>query len=122
MAVRKVQTWEQNYVRKNPNTQPKEKVHKKRMGNKGRENIVCFFTSVFLLAASFLVTFSSTTDTLNRDVQTLENKVDDQKIKIEALEFEKKELQRPERIIQKAKENGLNIKNSKVKSVDVFKK
>ncbi|TXL67593.1 cell division protein FtsL [Cerasibacillus terrae] len=122
MAVRKVQTWEQNYVRKNPNTQPKEKVHKKGWVTKGEKILYVFFTSVFLLAASFLVTFSSTTDTLNRDVQTLENKVDDQKIKIEALEFEKKELQRPERIIQKAKENGLNIKNSKVKSVDVFKK
>lgn len=122
MAVRKVQTWEQNYVRKNPNTQPKEKVHKKGWVTKGEKILYVFFTSVFLLAASFLVTFSSTTDTLNRDVQTLENKVDDQKIKNEALEFEKKELQRPERIIQKAKENGLNIKNSKVKSVDVFKK
>ncbi|MDY0408101.1 hypothetical protein [Paracerasibacillus soli] len=62
-----------------------------------------------------MVLYSSTTDSLNRKLQTLEHQVQQQEVKNAGLQFEIKELSRPERIIKKAKESGLTIQNAEIK-------
>ena len=66
----------------------------------------------FLLLQEFIwFRFHHTTDTLNRELQTLEANVQQQKVENETLKFEMKELSKPERIIKIAKENGLKIQD-----------
>lgn len=120
MAVKQIKTWEQNYTRQLPKTEPKVVIRRKGWVTKGEKILYAFFAVIFLLFAGYMVSYAASTDTLNREIQTLETKVQDQKLKIASLEFEVKELQRPERIIKKAKEKGFNIQNSEVKHANGF--
>jgi|SRR5699024_481235 len=81
------------------------------------EKILYSVLGVLLIAFSYyMVTFSSTTDSLNREIQALENDIELKQIQNENLTFEIKELSRPERIKAIAEKHGLEIQNTKVKS------
>ena len=67
-----------------------------------------------------MVSYSSTTDTLNREIQSMENSIVDQQVINEGLVFEIKDLSRPERITQIARENGFTIQAAEVKHANAF--
>lgn len=80
------------------------------------EKMLYSLVGVFLLIAGyFIVSYSSSTDTLNRELQSLEGKIEEQKVVNESLLFEVKELSKPERITKVAKENGLKIEDGEIK-------
>lgn len=81
------------------------------------EKILYSFFGILLIGICFyLVSFSSTTDSLNREMQTLQRDIEVKQIQNETLTFEIKELSRPERIKAIAEKHGLEIQNTKVKS------
>lgn len=91
------------------------KVHKQGWVTKGEKILYALVGSFLILAGFFIVSFSSSTDQINREVQSLEKTVQNQKVENEGLMFEIKELSRPERITKIAKENGLKIEDAEVK-------
>ena len=91
------------------------RVKKKAWITKGEKVIYAFFGVLLLCIGIYMVSFSSSTDKLNRELQTLEHQVDQQQLQNESLYFEVKELSKPERIKRIAKENGLKIQDAKVK-------
>lgn len=123
MSAEQLRSWRQYNPHPRPNQENnvKVKVHRKTGWITKGEKII--YSTVFLLLISFgilIVTYSSSTDSLNRDLQTLEQTVKAQQIKNEGLLFEKKELSRPERIISIAKEKGLKIQDAEVKQAQVL--
>lgn len=102
-----------------PSTEPKKKivVKVKRRGwvTRGEKIIYSFFAVGLIFACLYIVSYASKLDTLNREVQQLEQQVHNQKLENEALYFEVSELSSPERIIQIARENGLKVQDVKVK-------
>lgn len=100
--------------RPEPKKQIKVKVRQKGWITKG-EKFLYSAIGVILVAASFyLVSYASINDSLNRDVQSLEETIVSQQKTNNVLMFEIKELSKPDRIIEIAKDNGLKI-NSEVK-------
>src|SRR5699024_78663 len=82
---------------------------------KGEKYIYIFFSLILVLFSAYIVFYSSQTDTMNRELQTYEATVEDQKLINEGLTFEVKELSQPERIKKIAKENDLKNKYNKKK-------
>lgn len=112
-----------NHARKweysRPATTPQKKQVKVKVRTTGwitkGEKIIYTFVGACLIASSFyIVSYASTNDALNREIQSLEQKIEDQQIQNELLFFEKQELSKPERIIKIARDNGLKI-DTKVK-------
>ena len=93
-------------------------VHKKKWVSTGEKALYTLVSSLAVAASIFIVSYSSSIDGLNRDIQNLEGNISDQKVVNENLQFEIKELSDPERILKIAKENGLKIRQSKVKQAD----
>lgn len=91
------------------------KVRKSTWLTKGEKVIWSFFAFVLILASMYIVSYSSTTDTLNREVLDLEKQVQAQHLDNETLLVEISELSKPERITKIAKENGLTIQDAQVK-------
>lgn len=104
-------------------TQPTKQEHKKVVVKvrskswltKGEKIIYAFLCGLIILSGVFIVSFSSTTDTLNRDMQSLNEKVHQQQVENENLIYEVRELSKPSRITKIAKENGLKIQDTQVK-------
>ncbi|MUV36228.1 Cell division protein FtsL [Lentibacillus sp. JNUCC-1] len=120
MNTSHARSWEKSYIP--AASQPKTVVKVKESGwiTKG-EKLIYGFASVCLIVASiFIVSYSSSMDSLNRDVQSLERKISVQQTTNENLQFEKQELTRPERITQIAREHGLTIQNAEVKQANLM--
>ncbi|WP_181348921.1 cell division protein FtsL [Thalassobacillus sp. CUG 92003] len=98
----------------------KVKVHKKRWITPGEKLLYAVSTSIVIAASVLMVQFTSATDTLNRDVQKLEQKIEAQQAQNETLQYEEKELSNPDRILRIAKENGLKIQNAQVKQANAI--
>src|SRR5690625_2374758 len=116
MNTNHARNWQHDYAQEQK--QQKKvviRVRKKSWLTKGEKVIYAFFGVVLILAGLYIVSYSSQTDSLNRSVQSLEQQVQQQKIENESLLFEVSELSKPERIIKIAKENGLQIQDTKVK-------
>jgi cell division protein FtsL len=117
------------YARKLDQYQPQEvqrkevqvQVPKKQWITKGEKVIYSFFTVVAVIASVFVVSFSSSLDSINRDIQNLETKVEEQKLSNDTLKAEVKSLSEPSRIIEVAKANGLSIKNSQVEQANLVR-
>src|SRR5699024_10822097 len=82
---------------------------------KGEKVIYAFLCAAIIACGMFIVSYASTTDTLNRETQTLNDEVNAQKVENENLLFEVRELSKPERITKVAKDNGLEIQEAQVK-------
>src|SRR5690625_1324376 len=109
MGVKHARSWEHSAV---PHPQIKEKqvvvkIRKQGWITKGEKILYSIVGACLILAALFIVSYSSSTDTLNRELQTLEQTVQNQQVTNESLLFEVRELSRPERITKIAKDNGL---------------
>lgn len=96
--------------------QVKVKVHKKKQWiSTGEKFLYSIGTTAVLATSLFFVQFSSSTDTLNRDIRSLEQDISKQESVNENLAYQVKELSNPDRILEIAKQNGLNIQNAEVK-------
>lgn len=119
MNTNHARNWQTNHTRPTPSEQQQKKVvvkvKSKSWLTKGEKIIYAFLCAVMIISGIFIVNFSSTTDNLNRDMQTLNEKVNQQKVENEGLVFEVKELSKPERITSIAKKNGLKIQDAEVK-------
>lgn len=83
------------------------------------EKIIYTFISVCIVVAGFLiVSYSSSVDSLNREVQSLEKVIESQQLTNQSLEFERKELSKPERIRKIAEEHGLKVQGTKIKRAE----
>lgn len=117
MSVEYARNFQQLNPKQLPKQEPKTKVKIKRTGwiTKGEKVLYTFMCMCLLAFGVFIVSYSSSTDSLNREVQTLEKQVNDQLVINEGLNFEKKSLSRPERILEIAKEKGLKVQGTEVK-------
>lgn len=115
MSAHRARNWQTN---PSPNPSPKKvsvKVKKQGWVTKGEKVIYAFIAVLFIVTSVSMVSLSSSTDTINRELQQLETTVQKQRITNEGLAFEVKELSRPERIISIAENHGLKIQNAEVK-------
>ncbi|MFD2760544.1 cell division protein FtsL [Lentibacillus juripiscarius] len=115
--------WEQSYASHIPEQEKQSAsvaIQKKRWITTG-EKVLYSAVGLLLIAVSiYVVSFASSTDTLNRKVESLEQTVKQQEVTNEGLLYEKKQLSRPERITRIAKENGLKIQDAQVKQASVY--
>ncbi|SHF49364.1 cell division protein FtsL [Ornithinibacillus halophilus] len=121
MAANHARTWQETY---STNTQTKPKkvvVHKKSWITKGEKVIYSLIGICLIVAIGYIVSFSSSTDALNRDLQNLQQEVEVQSVKNEGLVFQIKDLSRPERITKIAEENGLKIQDTEVRQANAYK-
>ncbi|QHS22160.1 cell division protein FtsL [Virgibacillus sp. MSP4-1] len=99
-------------------TKVQVKVHKKRWISKGEKFLYSFFAGITALASVFVISYASDLHSVNRDVQELQSQVNQKQVTVENLEAEVKVLSEPSRILKVAKENGLQIQNSKVEQAN----
>ncbi len=86
---------------------------------KGERFIYIFFSIILVLVSTYIVFYSSQTDTMNRELQSYEETVSNQQFINEGLTFEVKELSQPERITKIAKDKGLKIQDAQVKKANI---
>lgn len=109
------QTSQQEQVKQKPSViRRKVKVHKPWV-TRGEKVLYIIFAIVFLSFSAYLITYSSSVDKLNREIQVLNTQVDQAEVHTNNLAYQVKELSQPQRIIENAKEHGLKIQNTKVK-------
>lgn len=120
MSANHARQWQSNYAERVPKKQIAIKVKRQSWITKGEKLLYSITGLVLLAACVFLISYSSSADSLNREVQTIEKSIQVQQVENEGLLFEKKELQSPDRIIRIARENGLKIQDTKVKQATAF--
>src|SRR5699024_7767137 len=119
MAAPKLKKWQHSY-QPQQDKKVKVKVRKNNWITKGEKIIYVFSATCLILFCIYVVSYSSSRDTLNREIQELKTKVQNQKIQNEGQTFEVRELSRPERITKIANENDLKVQDSKVKKASAF--
>lgn len=122
MKSEHARTWQRSSVHKTTPEKKQVVIRVRRNGliTRGEKFLYSIVCILFIIACFYIVSFSSTMDTLNRDVQSLEQQVNEQTAKNDNLVIEIKELSKPERITKIAKENGLKIQNTEVKKANPF--
>lgn len=117
LHMNQARNWQNYQTQPNEEQQKKVvvKIRKKSWLTKGEKIIYAFLCMLIIFSGIYIVSFSGSTDTLNREVQSLEQKVEHQKVEIASSQYEIRELSKPERIIKIAKENGLKIQDTEVK-------
>ncbi|WP_100011052.1 cell division protein FtsL [Lentibacillus sediminis] len=122
MVANHARSWQPQAPEHTPTEEKKVVVRRQKQGwiTKGEKLIYALTSACLLTGGLFMVSYSSSTDTLNREMQSLEQTVQNQQVTNESLLFEVKELSRPERITSIAKENGLEIQDAEVKQVHDF--
>ncbi len=121
MSANHARDWQQSYTQQPAKEkQVVVKVRKKSWITKGEKVLYSIVGACLISAGIYTVSFASATDTLNRELQTLESQVQAQKVTNEGLIFEIKELSRPERITKIAKDNGLKIQDAEVKKAHAY--
>src|SRR5699024_2939186 len=106
MNTNRVRSWQEEYV------QPQRKqqkvvvrVKRKSWLTKGEKIIYSFAAFLLLFFSCYLVSYSSKLDKINREVQSLEQAVEQQIVENKSLDYEVRELSKPDRIIKIAKEH-----------------
>jgi len=97
------------------NKQVVVKVRKQSWITKGEKVLYSIVGLGLIIACAFIVSYSSSTYTLNKEVQSLESTVQSQQKSNQLLMYEVEKLSLPERITKIAKENGLKIQSAEVK-------
>lgn len=117
MSAEHARNWEQTQA-------PKQKqipvVRKTSWITRGEKVLYSVIGTCVIAAGLYTVSFSSSTDSLNRELQSLENTVQKQEVQNEGLRYEKKELSRPERITTIAKKHGLKIQDAEIKQASAL--
>lgn len=122
MGANHARSWQYNRPEQTPKKEQKVAVKVIKQGwiTKGEKVIYSLVGAGLIAAGIFVVSFSSSTDNLNREMLKLEKVVQTQQVTNEGLMFEKEELSRPERITKIAKENGLKLQDTEVKQAHAF--
>lgn len=94
------------------------KVRRRSWLTKGEKILYTFFSALLIIGCLYIVSYSSKLDSMNRDIQTLNQEVHNQQMENETLYFEVSELSSPDRILKIATEKGLKIQDVKVKRVN----
>lgn len=118
MSLNQARNWQNSHVAEQETKQVTVKVRKQSWTTKGEKFLYALVGTSIIAACMFTVSYSSTTDDLNRKLQAVEKSTQNQQLENEGLKFEIKELSRPERIIKIAKQNGLKIQDTAVKQVN----
>ncbi|SDB87511.1 cell division protein FtsL [Pelagirhabdus alkalitolerans] len=102
--------------RSEPSHQPKKivKVNSRKI-TKGEKIIWGFFGVLIAVSLIYIVSFNSNLDAVNRDIQQLENQIEEQQSVNQNLNHQVMEYSNPERILEIAKDNGLTIQNTEVR-------
>lgn len=113
MSIEKVRTSQ-------PERQPQRKqkqvrVNKRKWISTGEKYLYSIVSGAVLCACAYVISFSSATDSLNRDIETLEGNIEQQQSVNNSLSYDVEQLRNPERILDVAKKHGLDIKQSQVK-------
>lgn len=118
MMQNQARHWQENYVQQ-PERQKKVVVRVKKSGwlTKGEKVIYSLCAILMITGTFYIVSFSSSIDSVNRELQTLEENVQQKMVSNNNLTFEVKELSEPGRILDIAYENGLKIQDAKVKRI-----
>src|SRR5690625_2023873 len=118
MMQNQARQWQENYVQQ-PERQRKVVVRVKRSGwlTKGEKVIYSLCAVLMIIGTFYIVSFSSSIDSVNREIQTLEENGQQKIVSNNNLTFEVKELSEPGRIVEIASENGLKIQDTKVKRI-----
>ncbi|SIS37945.1 cell division protein FtsL [Salimicrobium flavidum] len=95
--------------------QVKVKVAKKKWISTGEKYLYSIVSGAVLCACAYVISFSSATDSLNRDIETLEGNLEQQQSVNSSLSYDVEQLKNPERILDVAKKHGLDIQQSQVK-------
>lgn len=122
MSANHANRWQETYESVKQTKQVKIKVQKKGWITRGEKLLYSLAAACLFAAGIFTVSYSSKTDQVNRKLQNVEKQAQQQKRENNDLQYEIKELSRPERITEIAKKNGLKIQDAKVKQVDPLEK
>lgn len=121
MSADHARNWQETYAtQQTQEQQVTVKVRKQSWITKGEKVLYSIFGVCLISASIYIVSFSSSTDKINRELQALENQAQTQQVTNEGLLSEVKELSRPERITKIAKENGLKIQDAEVKKAHAY--
>ncbi|WP_106497714.1 cell division protein FtsL [Lentibacillus sp. Marseille-P4043] len=120
MSENSARKWEQTYSTHAPKEKQVSVVRKTSWITKGEKMLYSVVCICLIAAGIYMVSFSSSTDSMNRNLQSIEQTVQKQKVKNEGLLYEKKELSRPERITSIAKKHGLKIQDAEIKQASVL--
>ncbi|NBJ68498.1 MULTISPECIES: cell division protein FtsL [Clostridia] len=117
MSANHAKSWEQVRPQRTPKHEQTVPVKVAKQGwiTKGEKIIYSIIGLFIVVACIYMVSFASSTDSINRDMQELEIKVKAQQSENDLLSDEIKKLSRPERIIEIAKKNGLQVQDAKVR-------
>lgn len=117
MNANQARSWNTNTVHEPVKTPKKVAVRVRKHGwiTKGEKIIYSCVAFALIIVGIFIVSLSAEMDALNREVQQLEQTIQQQQLTNQSLAFEVEELSRPERIISFAKSHGLKIQNTEVK-------
>ncbi|UFU00935.1 cell division protein FtsL [Radiobacillus kanasensis] len=127
MSASEARNWQQSWqqqtnptIHTEPERKVKVKINKKRWVTTGEKVLYTVCSAIAVTALFFIVSFSISVDSINRDVQQMEQQMDKQQVQNENLEYKVKELSNPDRILKIAKENGLKIQNAEVKQASTI--
>src|SRR5699024_12306394 len=116
MNTNNARQWQQYSAQTQRDNQRKVvvKVRSKNWLTKGEKVIYAFLATALVGIGIFIVSYASSVDTLDRDVQSLEQDIQKQTAQNDELPGEVGELSKSERITSMAAENGLKIQAGKV--------
>src|SRR5690625_7406005 len=97
------------------NKQVVVKVRKQSWITKGEKVLYSILGLGIIIECTFIVSYSSSTYTMNKEVQSLESTVQSQQKSNQFLMYEVEKLNLPERSTKIAKVNGLKIQSAEVK-------
>lgn len=117
--IERAKNWRHTYEATQPQVDHQRKVRvvvrRRSWITKGEKIIYSFVGLSLIVACYFIISYSSQTDQMNRNIQTIEQTINQQLLHNENLQFKVDELSKPDRIMQKAEELGLKIQDTKVK-------
>src|SRR5699024_9500252 len=123
MSASQARSWKHSYAQEQ--TQNEKSVAKDRKTDwitKGEKVLYSIIAVCLIVACIFMVSYDSSTDSLNRDNKSLYMIMKKQEVENEGLLYEMKELSKPDRITRIARENGFQIQDADVKQAHAFKK
>ncbi|MCZ0704531.1 cell division protein FtsL [Natronobacillus azotifigens] len=117
--------WQQTIPERTRRTEPRQRPQKQtkvksRRITTGEKLLGVMYGVLTAIALLYIVSFSSNIDSINRDVQRLENQISEQETINANLEYQVIEYSNPDRILAVAKENGLEIQNTRVRQTTKY--
>lgn len=123
MSASQARSWKHSYAQEQTqNEKSVVKVRKTGWITKGEKVLYSIIGICLIVGCIFMVSYASSTDSLNREIESLDTVVQKQEVENEGLLYEMKELSNPDRITRIARENGFQIQDADVKQVHAFKK